>query len=70
MNNFLYDIPVAQIPAYRGQRLIIRTDDPARLPADLAEEDPETIVGVRLLSLSADSAALNPWASGLPWNWS
>lgn len=66
MNNFLYDIPVAQIAAYRGKLLLVRTHEPARLPSDLAEEDPETIVGVRLLSLSADSAALNPWAQGLP----
>lgn len=66
MNELIYDIPAEQIPAYRGQRLIIRTREPAWLPADLAEEDPESIVGLRLLSLSADSGALNPWAPGLP----
>ena len=66
MNTFIYDIPVAQISAYRDHRLIVRTHDPARLPTDLAAEDPETIIGIRLLSLSADSAALNPWAPGLP----
>jgi hypothetical protein len=36
------------------------------LPALLAEENPDHIIGVRLLSLEANSEALNAWAPGLP----
>ncbi|CDH47516.1 conserved hypothetical protein [Candidatus Contendobacter odensis Run_B_J11] len=66
MNEFIYDIPVEQLPIYRGNHLILRTRHPAILPALLAEENPDHIVGVRLLSLEADSEALNAWAPGLP----
>ncbi len=66
MNELIYDIPVAQLPVYRGQRLIVRSREPAMLPSLLAAEDPDAIVGIRLLSLEADSEALNAWAPGLP----
>ena len=66
MNEFIYEVPVERVPAYRGQRLIVRADDPAALVTALATEDPEHIVGVKLLSLAADSEPLNAWASGLP----
>ena len=66
MNESIYDIPVEQLPAYRGNRLIIRTREPTMLPAILAEENPDHIIGVRLLSLEANSEALNAWAPGLP----
>ncbi|MBL8249727.1 MAG: hypothetical protein JNK95_15345, partial [Candidatus Competibacter sp.] len=58
MNELIYDIPVAQLPVYRGQRLIVRSREPAMLPSLLAAEDPDAIVGIRLLSLEADSEAL------------
>lgn len=63
---YLYDIPVARLGAYSGQRLIVRASEPASLPALLANQDPEGVVGVRLLALDADSEALNPWGPGLP----
>ena len=66
MNELIYEVPVARVPAYRGNPLIIRADDPAALVTALATEDPEHIVGVKLLSLVADSEPLNAWASGLP----
>ncbi len=66
MNDFVCDVPVEQIPRYPNQRLIVRTRDPARLPAALAAEDPERIVGARLLSLDADSEPLHAWGAGLP----
>lgn len=66
MNESIYDIPVEQLPAYRGNCLIIRTREPAILPGLLVEEDPDRVIGVRLLSLEANSEALNAWAPGLP----
>lgn len=66
MNELIYDIPIAQLPVYRGQRLIVRSREPAMLPSLLAAEEPDAIVGIRLLSLEADSEALNAWAPGLP----
>ena len=65
MNELIYDIPAAQLPIYRGKRLIVRVREPALLPVLLATENPESIVGARLLSLAADSEALNAWAPGL-----
>ncbi len=67
MNESIYDIPVEQLPAYRGNCLIIRTREPAILPGLLVEEEnPDHVIGVRLLSLEANSEALNAWAPGLP----
>jgi hypothetical protein len=66
MSEFVYDVLAEQVPRYPNQRLIVRTRDPARLPAALATEDPERIVGARLLSLDADSEPLHAWAPGLP----
>ena len=66
MSELIYDVLAEQVPLYRSQRLIVRTGDPACLPAVLAVEDPERIVGARLLSLDADSEPLHAWAPGLP----
>lgn len=66
MNDFIYEIPVEWIPAYRGKPVIVRAREPAALATALADEEPEHITGVRLLSLAADSEALNAWAPGLP----
>ena len=66
MTEFIIDVAVEQVPLYRDQQLIVRTREPARLPAALAAEDPERIVGARLLSLDADSEPLRAWAPGLP----
>ncbi len=66
MSELIYDVLAEQVPLYRNQRLIVRTGDPACLPAVLAVEDPERIVGARLLSLDADSEPLHTWALGLP----
>jgi len=66
MNNFIYEVPVERVSAYRGQRLIVRARESAALTTALADADPERIVGARLLSLAADSEPLNAWAPGLP----
>ncbi|HOW61429.1 MAG TPA: hypothetical protein P5284_02455 [Candidatus Contendobacter sp.] len=66
MNKLIYEVPIEQIPARRGQGLIVRACEPAALITALADADPECLVGVRLLSLAADSEPLNAWAPGLP----
>ena len=66
MNKLIYEVPIEQVPARRGQRLIVRACEPAALITALADADPECLVGVRLLSLAADSEPLNAWAPGLP----
>ncbi len=66
MNELIYDIPVERLRAYPDQRLIVRSREPAALVTALAGEEPERLVGVRLLSLAADSEPLNAWAPGLP----
>jgi hypothetical protein len=66
MNEFIYEVPLERVPAFRGKRLIVRAHEPAALVTALTAEEPDCIVGVRLLSLAADSEPLNAWASGLP----
>ena len=66
MNELIYDIPVERLSAYPDQRLIVRTREPAALVTALTAENPERIVGLRLLSLAADSEPLNAWMPGLP----
>ena len=66
MNELIYEVPVERVPAHRGKRLIVRAREPAALVTALAAEEPEHIVGARLLSLAADSEPMNAWAPGLP----
>jgi hypothetical protein len=66
MSEFVYEVLAEQVPRYPNQSLIVRTREPARLPAALAAEDPESIVGARLLCLDVDSEPLHAWAPGLP----
>ena len=66
MNELVYEVPVERVSAYRYNQLIVRAREPAALATALSAEEPEHIVGVRLLSLEADSEPLNAWAPGLP----
>jgi hypothetical protein len=66
MNDFIYEVPVERVSAYRGRRLIVRAHEPATLITALADEEFERLVGLRLLSLAADSEPLNAWAPELP----
>lgn len=66
MNEFIYEVPLERVPAFRGKRLIVRAHEPAALVTALTAEEPDCIVGVRLLSLTADSEPLNAWGPGLP----
>jgi hypothetical protein len=66
MDESLYNIPQQQLSADRPGQWIIRANDPAALVAALAAENPERVAAVQLLSLAADSEALNAWAPGVP----
>ena len=67
MSDLIYEVPAERVPAHRGQRLIVRTRDPAALVNALrTEASLEPIIGLRLLSLAADSEAFNAWETGLP----
>lgn len=66
MNEFIHNIPLHRLPFGSTEPMIVRTDNPAALPAALASENPERVVAVQLLSLAADSEPLNAWAPGLP----
>ncbi|MDG4554051.1 MAG: hypothetical protein P9E24_07370 [Candidatus Competibacter sp.] len=67
MNEFThYNIPLRLLPAYRRERLVVRTDEPAALASALEAEDPERIVGAQIVALDTDSEPLNAWAPGLP----
>jgi len=66
MNEWIYNLPLHRLPFGSIGQIIVRTHEPAALPAALAAEDPERVVAVQLLSLQADSEPLNAWAPGLP----
>jgi len=66
MTAIVYHIPVSLVPAYRGQRIIVRSHEPAELVKALPENDQENLVGVQLLSLTADADALADWGYAVP----
>ena len=66
MNEFIRNIPLHCLPLGSKEQIIVRTHEPAALPAALASENPERVIAVQLLSLAADSESLNAWAPGLP----
>jgi hypothetical protein len=66
MNELIHNIPLHRLPLGSKEQIIVRTHEPAVLPAALASEAPERVVAVQLLSLAADSEPLNAWAPGLP----
>ncbi|HRC71212.1 MAG TPA: hypothetical protein PK880_01620 [Candidatus Competibacter sp.] len=66
MDEALYSIPQQLSAAAWPGRLIVRASDPAALVAALASENPERLVAVQLLSLTADSEPFDAWAPGLP----
>ncbi|MFO1423808.1 MAG: hypothetical protein U1F70_09180 [Candidatus Competibacteraceae bacterium] len=66
MSDLIYEVSVERVAAHHGQRLIVRAREPAALTTALTDEQLERVVGVRLLSLAADSEPLHGWAAGLP----
>lgn len=66
MSAVVYDIPVHLVAAYSGQQIIVRSDSPAELVRALGERELENLVGVRLLSLTADVDPLAAWGYSVP----
>ena len=66
MTTVVYHVPLHLAAAYGGRKVIVRTADSARLVMTLSESDRENLVGVQLLSLTANVDALADWAYGLP----
>jgi hypothetical protein len=62
----VYNIPVHLLTAYRGQEVLVRSQDPTALVQALPDDALETLVGVQLLSLLADVDALASWGYGVP----
>ena len=66
MRTVVYNIPVHLVPAYQGQEVIVRAQDPTALVQALPDHDLEKLVSVQLLSLSAAVDALADWGYGVP----
>jgi hypothetical protein len=66
MRPVVYNIPVHLVPAYRGQHILVRSQDPTALVQALLEHDLDKLVSVQLLALTADVDALADWGYGVP----
>jgi hypothetical protein len=66
MRTVVYNIPVHLVPAYQGQEVIVRAQDPTALVQALPDHDLEKLVSVQLLSLSAAVDVLADWGYGVP----
>jgi hypothetical protein len=62
----VYYIPVHLVPAYRGCTVVVRAPDPTALVQALPDGASETLVGVQLLSLTAEVDAMADWGYGVP----
>jgi hypothetical protein len=62
----VYNIPVHLVPTYRGREVLVRSQAPAALVQALPDGNRATLVGVQLLSLTADVDALADWGYGVP----
>ena len=61
-----YTIPVSLTDAYRGQKTVIRTFDPAEVTAKFPDAVPGELCHIRLLSLDGAIEELGTWAPGIP----
>lgn len=64
--SLLYQVPIAQLEAYRGRALVVRSDCPSALVSRLGADDLADLAYVQLTSLESDPDALVQWAAGLP----
>jgi hypothetical protein len=61
----VYHVPLPQVAAFRGHRLIVRSAHPVELVAQLHEEDLANLAFVQLCSLPDDADNLIHWAEDL-----
>lgn len=64
-DSIVYHVPLEHLSAYRGRRLILRSDDPQALVDRIGAEDLDNLAYVQLRSLPSGSDALIHWAEGL-----
>jgi len=62
----VYQIPLAQLGAFRGHRLVVRSDRPRDLVAQLLPGDLDNLAYIQLCGLPRDIDVLMHWAEGLP----
>ncbi|MCI0661144.1 MAG: hypothetical protein L0220_08740 [Acidobacteria bacterium] len=66
MSKLVYNIPVSLVPAYRGQNVIVRSESPDEIVEALPEGKLEKVLGVQLLSLSAEADPMAGWGYAIP----
>jgi len=64
-DSIVYHVPLERLSAFRGHRLIVRSDDPHTLVDRVGAVDLDTLVYVQLCSLPSGSDVLVHWAEGL-----
>ena len=66
MSAIVYQIPLAQLEAFRGLAAVVRSERPIDLVAELSSEDIGNLAYVQLCGLPSDTDVLVHWAEGLP----
>jgi len=66
LNAVTYNIPVHLFDSYQGKSVIVRSDNPRELVADLLHADLENVLYVQLASPDVDPDPLMTWATALP----
>ena len=66
MPTIVYNVPVHLVSAYRGRQILVRSQDAPALVQALPDSARDKLVGVQLLSLSAEVEALADWGYGVP----
>ena len=66
MSSIVYQIPLAQLAAFRGRALIVRSGHPHDLVAQLRASDLDNLAYVQLCGLPSGTDVLMHWAKGLP----
>jgi hypothetical protein len=66
MSAIVYQIPLAQLDAFRGHPLVVRSDRPQDLVAQLLPNDLGDLAFIQLYGLPSDTDVLMHWAEGLP----
>lgn len=66
MDSLIYNIPAKLVEAYRGQRVIVRSPDPAELADCISQLEPDDVLYGQLLSLDVDVTPLTNGEHSFP----
>jgi hypothetical protein len=66
MDPVIYNIPAQMVEAYRGRRVIVRSDNPNELAQHLSPADLANVLYVQLLSLNVEVEALTRLRGSVP----